>query len=258
MSVRPAQLRIEDFADAPEELQPYLERIFTALNPFLTDVSSTLDGGVEIGSGLRGEFKTVTVTVPSTLWIPWNAAAGAAPALKNSWVHYSAPYAVPAYKIDADGKVTTKGLLKNGTITAGTVLTTFPAAYAPSESLILKSSMAGSAHCEIRMNNNGDLALGDTGGNATWTSVDMLSWYASSPPTPQAFTGPGWPIVLRTKLPSVKICLCVRAEDQASGAVVTSSPGTPGWYLKDSQTAVVTRLSDLTPGRTYKLTFFLA
>lgn len=53
------------------------------------------------------------------------------PALQNSWVNYGAGLANAGYAKDSQGYVTLRGVLKDGTTTAGILLFTLPVGYRP-------------------------------------------------------------------------------------------------------------------------------
>lgn len=55
---KPSQLRIEDFADAPEEVQAALSKLFRTLNPALEGVGNALGGNLTLQN-----FRGATLTV---------------------------------------------------------------------------------------------------------------------------------------------------------------------------------------------------
>lgn len=99
-----------------------------------------------------------------------------APVLQNSWVDYGAGYTSAGYRRDSTGRVHLRGLIKDGTATVTTLLFTLPSGYAPSANHIFATRMAGPAACEIRVNSDGTVRLGDSGGHASWTSLDGISF----------------------------------------------------------------------------------
>lgn len=62
----------------------------------------------------------------------WHSVGGAGePAFANSWVQFSAAYQATQFSKSDDGWVTLRGLLKDGTVTAGTTIFTLPAGFRP-------------------------------------------------------------------------------------------------------------------------------
>lgn len=59
-----------------------------------------------------------------------------APSLQNSWINYGSSYQVAGYTKASDGIVSMRGLIKSGTVTSGTIITTLPAGYCPDKRLL--------------------------------------------------------------------------------------------------------------------------
>lgn len=102
---------------------------------------------------------------------PWTA-----PSLGASWVNFGSTYSTAGYRLDANGAVHLRGLIKDGTTTPATVLFTLPAGYRPEHDLVLVSVASGSAVAELRVRTNGDVEF--HAGSATWTSLDGLTFRA--------------------------------------------------------------------------------
>jgi len=91
--------------------------------------------------------------------------------LQNGWINYgSATHSTAQYIKAADGLVTVKGLIKNGTTTNGTVIATLPAGYRPKERAIVHC-VANGAYGRIDIQANGDIVA--NGVSATWTSIEL-------------------------------------------------------------------------------------
>jgi len=95
--------------------------------------------------------------------------------LKNSWVVYSATFTPPSYTKTADNVVTVRGLIKSGTVTAGTVLATLPPGYRPAERQIYTGN-ALDAYSRIDVLPTGDIQL--RAGSASFTSLDSITFIA--------------------------------------------------------------------------------
>jgi len=99
------------------------------------------------------------------------------PTLLNSWVNFEAgTEAAASYFKDDFGIVHFKGLIKSGTITAGTVLFVLPVGYRPPVNSTIGTTSNLSA-CAIDVLANGNVQI--TGGaNATWLTLYNLSFKA--------------------------------------------------------------------------------
>lgn len=92
--------------------------------------------------------------------------------LINGWVNYDAVNWEAAQYTKRAGIVYTKGLIKNGTATAGTVITTLPVGYRPSADLIFCSGSNG-AFVRIDVQADGDI-LFRTNGSPSWASISFV------------------------------------------------------------------------------------
>jgi hypothetical protein len=94
----------------------------------------------------------------------------------SSWVAYdSAAFTTPAYTKASDGIVSLKGTLKSGTTTAGTVITTLPPGYRPSERLVFTTDSAG-AWSRIDIFANGQVVIRLA--YSSFLSLDNISFLA--------------------------------------------------------------------------------
>lgn len=97
--------------------------------------------------------------------------------LQNGWqVFDTTGHSLNRYRKGADGIVTVKGLIKNGTTTAGTVVAQLPAGFRPKERLCI-AGVAGAAHSRIDVLPNGQIIIGGYA-NSGWTSLDNVSFVA--------------------------------------------------------------------------------
>lgn len=113
------------------------------------------------------------------------------PSLLNSWVNYGSGYTDAQYMLDHQGFVHVRGLIKSGTTSTFTVLFALPAGYRPAYEHIFVTKMNGGP-CEIRVQPGGDVFLGDTGGSATWTSLDGMYFQAAGFVSIGPFGPPIW------------------------------------------------------------------
>lgn len=108
---------------------------------------------------LRGQ-----ITTPET----WQA-----PTLLNSWVDYGGTFAPSGYRKLPSGEVLLRGLIKNGTGTAGTVLCTLPVGYRPSYQLIFNCISSGNVVARVDVNTNGDVTIQYISSTA-WLSLNGM------------------------------------------------------------------------------------
>ena len=101
------------------------------------------------------------------------------PTLQNGWVSYGSPYEPPGYYMDVHGIVHLRGLVKSGTVGAGTPIFTLPAPYVPPYTVVVPS-VSVDAFCEIRVGASGDgIGAGSviaSNGTNTWVSLAGISF----------------------------------------------------------------------------------
>lgn len=92
-------------------------------------------------------------------------------ALQNSWVSFGAGYGAAQYMRDANGIVHLRGVIKDGTATAGTLLFTLPAGFRPPSKML---HLAASPTIEgIQIDTDGTVKL-DTDVTNTFLSLDSI------------------------------------------------------------------------------------
>jgi hypothetical protein len=96
-----------------------------------------------------------------------------APTLLNSWVNFGAPWQTAAYRKTPWNGVELRGLIKNGTITTGTVLFTLPAGYRPANDRVFVSFHGGGAAGRINVLSNGDVTISNVTDN-TFLSLEPV------------------------------------------------------------------------------------
>lgn len=114
------------------------------------DIWHVTYAGNEVVSGSL----TVTGTASAIAQPAWTA-----PSLLNSWVDFGAPYEVAGYFKDTNGRVCTKGLIKNGTATTGTTLFTFPVGFRPANQRVM-ATVSNSLFCAFNIETDGDVNIG--------------------------------------------------------------------------------------------------
>jgi prepilin-type N-terminal cleavage/methylation domain-containing protein len=89
--------------------------------------------------------------------------------LQNSWVFFGAPFSTAQYIKATDGIVSLKGLVRSGTATAGTAITTLPVGFRPKER-ITYTTIANMAIARVDIQTNGVVSI-QLGSNS-WFSLD--------------------------------------------------------------------------------------
>ena len=138
--------------------------------------------------GLRGRLMASSVPTldqglffkPGTgLWTPSSGAGSwQTPTLGSSWVPFSGDYDTLQYRRDHVGIVHLRGLIKDGTVTAGTVLFTLPTGFRPGENHIFPATTSIDAFTPISIRSSGDVEL-RAGVNNTFLSLAGISFDAA-------------------------------------------------------------------------------
>ncbi len=107
--------------------------------------------------------------------IDWSAQnqAWVAPTLLNSWANYSTTFSEAGYFKDKNGMVHLRGLVKDGTASAGTAIFTLPTGYRPTRRLIIVT-VSSAGHSQLRVDTDGDVQF--YAGANTWFSLDGVSF----------------------------------------------------------------------------------
>jgi len=135
-------------------------------------------GNVGIGTtnitdiaGTTGSDLTLTGSIAQDGWT--------APTLLNGWVNYSATFNPAGYFRDKTGIVHLRGLVRSGTVTAGTAIFTLPAGYRPARleifSNVAYTTIYVYGRCDVNTAGNVNFYAG---GNAFF-SLDGITFRAS-------------------------------------------------------------------------------
>lgn len=137
--------------------------------------------------GMMGVNATPAVTAKgsgSNMWLSLNNTYMASNSgvnwttmtLANSWVVYSGSYSTPQYTKTSDNVVQLKGLIRAGTTTAGTTLTTLPAGFRPKERILYTNATYGT-YMRLDIQTNGVITF-QTTANSGWISLDNVLFVA--------------------------------------------------------------------------------
>lgn len=111
-----------------------------------------------------------TLASPDSGWL--------APTLLNGWVVYDATYGNAAMYRKVGGIVYLRGLIKSGTVTAGTPIFVLPVGFRPGIWLVIASS-SNNAYTNVEVKPDGNVLVGGPTPSATWLSLDNVSFPAT-------------------------------------------------------------------------------
>jgi hypothetical protein len=131
-------------------------------------LTGMVDGNIAYLRSDKSEWK-----YNGSAWIAYTT-AWAALTLSNSWVNYDAVYANAQIRL-VRGVAHVKGLIKSGTTTSNTLLTTFPAGMRPptKEMMHVVSSSSGPVSGYLDLNTDGTLVIQNNIFN-TWLNIKMI------------------------------------------------------------------------------------
>lgn len=135
--------------------------------------TATNFGIVSKGIGTNSFLGTNAVFYPSS-YAGWTNLT-----LQNGWVYYTSPayYSTPQYTKGSDGVVSLKGLIKSGTGTSGTIITTLPVGYRPSARLLYGTVSGSQVYTRFDILPTGDIMIVGTA-NSGWLSLDNIHFVA--------------------------------------------------------------------------------
>jgi hypothetical protein len=135
-------------------------------------------------TGFVARGKLVSYLSANNIYIANNGAVTwQTPATVNGgWINYGGGFTTLQYAKTSDNIVMLKGLVKGGTTAQDTILFTLPGGYHPSmrvlsSGVVYDSVAPNMAHARIDVDINGNVIL-HSGADATWTSLDAISFYA--------------------------------------------------------------------------------
>lgn len=178
--------RKDNLADRFRELERRLRVLERVPSPY----STVQDEGTTLAQRTILDFTGTGVTAAddpankrTLVTIPGGDTAWTAPTLLNSWANFGSVFNPAGYRKDSNGFVHLRGLIKNGTTTAGTPIFALPAGYRPAFTNIF-STVSNDLFGEVRVGGAGD----STGYNLycsgpvsnVWLSLDGLSYLAEA------------------------------------------------------------------------------
>ena len=157
----PRQFRQSTLA---ESLSRNMRELITFLNSFVVRFDDdgetlTLPGAATVGGVLSADGG-----IEVEAWLT--------PALGASWVNFDVVDETPIrYRKDPTGIVLVQGVIKDGTVTSGTVLFTLPAGYRPSHGLHLPM-VSNNAFASVKVQPDGGVVI-RSGWNAAFASLNL-------------------------------------------------------------------------------------
>ena len=122
-------------------------------------------------SSMFGPNRYAREAVDDTGWI--------ALTLENSWVNFDTVTYTPARYRRRGGLVYVQGLIKDGTLTAGTILATLPAGFRPGYRIIMPTAQTSAGtNCRLDVDSDTGRIIGGAGLNASFTSITLVPFPA--------------------------------------------------------------------------------
>lgn len=238
--------------NVPSEMRPFVNQLLDTTNSFFADTSNALNKRLTLGANVVTEVKTVTVYAPEQEWTAittFNTAGVAA--------YTSDSYSGVRYRMEPNGLVRLEISLTCPS-TATISLFTMPSGYRPTAGFNFAGSAGGGSGtaCSFSFSTGG--AVVKDGGAYTFMS-SVLTYTASTPAIPAAFTGVNWPLVLqpqRVRMTPESLVLPLRYQDlDNTTAQIPAAP--PDCALDVQGNVVIRSIYGLQPGRRYSLSFLL-
>lgn len=135
-------------------------------------VSASPSALVTKTTGSNGYYSINTNYLPASASVTWSNMS-----LVNGWVTTAGAYTTAQYTKDSDGVVQLKGLVRNGTATAGTTITTLPAGFRP-KARVLLANVSNNAIGRVDILPDGRVTI--NAGVNSWFSLDNVSFVADN------------------------------------------------------------------------------
>lgn len=227
---------------------------------YIVDVS--VDGAAATRTAMTGTSLTRDIERGQTLYVNvWTVAAGQvapaagstsitaplweSPSLQNGWVNYSGGFSSASYTRTSADVIVLKGLIRNGTTGAQTVLFTLPPGYRPSARLIFQNSSAGANGTRIDVAPDGSVILVSPEANDSgWVALNNIRFLPADNSSTRvsltyengwSYYAAGWapPTVTRDSVGRVWSSGLATPGSRADGMTVSNLPAgyAPPYYL---------------------------
>lgn len=169
-------------ADSTTNVGPGSAQTATTLEATIT--AQTKATGEDIATTMTrrmSKLNQVSPTAASSQWTYWPDGGGSGQ-LQNGWSSYGSPFAAPAYIKTSGGVVFLKGLIRDGTLTNGTVVAQLPPGFRPNTTVTVpvtaRTSSGTNGAAIVQILTNGDVTIWYVNNNATtdWVSLDGIGF----------------------------------------------------------------------------------
>lgn len=167
-------------ADLPSALQPGKYYHFMGGAPSNQYVHYAIDSpGAVVARGFSSAWQAfANMIYPSSFtgWTYWPNGGGAGQ-LQSGWVNYSSTYPSASYTKAADGVVSLRGLIKDGSISSGSVIANLPAGYRPAERQIFDVVNNG-GFARVDVLPTGDITINTGVTSSGWLGLNDIQFVA--------------------------------------------------------------------------------
>lgn len=240
----------------PNEVRPFANQLIGALNPFLRETQTSLNGRLSPGTNLNSDIKEFTVTVPEPTWTTLQPYYGAGVSDNATSTREGLRYLItPDGRIHIRGGVTVpatnpfnfvtlpEGLRFEGITTAFIQYEeTTPGPF----TLIVTGTRADGLNGVLRKNSA-----------ATSLLLDFsyrLDASSQKPNKVLPYSGTGWPITAKPDIYGDTIAVIpLTAEDLTGDGTTSTSFGPVAWSYTSNKEIKITRIEGLLAGKTYKI-----
>lgn len=133
--------------------------------------------GYVVALDYRNNLYTNYYDANASVWLGWSGTFKvlAPTSIVNSWVNYGGSDPVVQYT-KSGNLIVLKGIVKNGTITPGTVIFTLPVGYRPLERTYANGICSGNVPVRFTIDTNGAVSVYSTNFNNTWVQFDGITF----------------------------------------------------------------------------------
>lgn len=248
MSLNVDNIRTEDLLGLEQD--EMVERLLGPLNNLINESKNAISA-----LGFQN-CQIIEVNAVSGDW-DWHTVGNTGePAFENSWVNFDTVWNSAAFRIDHDGIVTLKGLVKNGTISPSLPIFTLPAGFRPARRCSF-ATVSNSLFGQVNVFETGAV-VPQVGSNISFY-IDCVRFKAEgNVAIPDKFTGDDWPIRLshsvKGMVKGVKCISAMKTGGSYDGYIVLPQVS---WEVINEGTVKISSVKGLAPGTKYRLSFLI-
>jgi hypothetical protein len=162
----------KSLVNMPNNDQSYFRFMINASGPtsrtFIAVSSANAIYIASINGGVWVEWEKVSTDKAP----PWSSAT-----LQNGWANFGGSEANAGYT-KVGSTVRLRGIIKNGTTTAGTTLFTLPSGYRPATSQYAVTLCSGNGIVRLKVDSAGAVTLNSAPSSSAWVQLDNISFIA--------------------------------------------------------------------------------